>query len=455
MRYLRRYVDSIFFPLTLGLLALIGWTATYFTGDQSFYWAPAAIFSVLAFAPLLGRDGRGYLALIILLAPIVSSPLSFANIEPAMIVMTASTVVSVVAFLLIRRPAFHLGRLFYPIMLLLLIFAASALFDLTRGGELHRESFWFLAGMVSIFLLYLLIVPMIYEDRVFDYLSGVLAVFAGVLAVEIFCFLGRSDSQLVSGIKLGWAQSSTMASTLLVCSLPFSCMMIKEPGWPGKLYLLPLALALAGIFLLKTVSGLLATILILIPLIFLVFRSYRYYPYLVIAALVGLIGSTALLFVFDENYFNLMLDSLAYLRSFFSGSIAEHRLGIEMFVQAPIVGPSINSLYDLFGSGKGYIRLLDNTVVTTLVMGGSLGLAAYAAHMVNLYALVFQRRNPNRYFFLLFLLISEVIGLIDNTLYNLMYMFIFFLTVASYENSSRRPQIVVRQKYFSNYANKR
>lgn len=453
MRWIRNYTDSIIFPLSLGFLTLLGWVITFYTNNQNFYWPSAILISLLAFAPLFGRDGRGYLALIILVASLISHKLNFSTIQPAFIVMISSIFLSVIIFLIVRKPQFHLGRLFFPIIGMLIIFSLSLIFDLAQGHELHRESLWFLLGMYGILILYLFIVPMLFEENAFDYLAKVVVILGTVLAIEIFCYLISTHFPLLKGedIQLGWVQSSTMASTLLVIAIPFTCMFFKEKKIQNIVYVIPLIAIVVSIFFLKTVSGLLATILIAIPLVFMVFKPYKYYPYLVISSLTILIGLSTLIFVLNDNYFNTLLNSLTYLRKFFDGAITEHQLGIEMFVQSPVLGPSINSLYDLFGSGKGYIRLLDNTVITTLVMGGSLGLICYFVHEINLYILVFQRKNPKRYFFLLFLLTGEIIGLIDNTLFNLMYMFILFLAVATYENSSRKPTITLTQNYFNYY----
>ena len=51
MKYAKKYVDSIFFPITLGIISLIGWVLNFNI--------PSAIISaILCFLPLFGKDGR-------------------------------------------------------------------------------------------------------------------------------------------------------------------------------------------------------------------------------------------------------------------------------------------------------------------------------------------------------------------------------------------------------------
>lgn len=447
MKYLQRYVDSLLYPLTLAALAFIGWV----TG---FSLASAIIYSLLAFLPILTKDGRGYLALILLAPTMVSDSLNFTNIDTSLIIVVASITVSIIIFLIIYHPHFYLGRLTFPLLALFLIFFISLLMAGVRGETIENESIGFLLGMTVILAIYVLLVPILFKEGAFLYFGKSMLMLCTVLSLEVITFYSKSGfSNTGSIINLGWVQSSTMASTIIVASFPFAAMNLREKK---AIYLLPFLLGLISIYQLRTVSGLIATILVMIPLIFMIFRPYKYFPYYIVFTFLGFIGVLSTLALLNDAFLASMANSLRYFGRFFGGLIPTHQKGAELFVQSPFLGPSINAIAgsNILDSTEGYIRLLDNTIITTLVMGGVLGLIAYLVHLINVFILIFQRKTNYRYFFLLFIIISIIIGLVDNTFYNLFFMFILFLTIGSYEASSREPRVVIEQNFFKNYTNK-
>lgn len=280
-----------------------------------------------------------------------------------------------------------------------------------------------------------------------------MAVLVSILAIEIFVFYGR-DSFVNIGqkIDLGWVESSTMASTIFVVSLPFLSMFISKKKW---VFFIPLALDIVAIYQLRTVSGLICSILVIIPLVFLTFKNYVHFPYLVIGSFFVIGIALGVLLVLNDKFLKVMGESLRYFASFFKGEIYAHKLGIDLFLEEPWLGQSINSLCGIIRPDQGYISLLDNTIITTLVMGGSIGLISYIAFLVRLYSLPFTIKSEGRYFFLAFLACASIIGLIDNTFYNLFFLFILLLTCACYESSNAQPKVVVEQNFFNRYAKKR
>ena len=242
-----------------------------------------------------------------------------------------------------------------------------------------------------------------------------------------------------------------MASSILVITLPFISFFFSKKKW---WYLPILAILISAIYQLRTVSGILCTICIIIPLIFFTFKNYKYCPYYIIFSIFVFGIALSILFFVNDTFVDVMISSLRYLSTFLKGEIPAHQLGIELFLKQPVFGPSINALSNILGVDEGYIRLLDNTVVTTLVMGGSFGLAFYFFHLVNIFTLAFKKKNPYQLFFLIFLLAVELIVLVDNTIYNLFFNFIYLFIMAAYESSTRIPDVFIEQKFFSCYLNR-
>lgn len=440
---IEKYVDSVFYPLTIAVLTFVGWVA-------GFALPSAILFAVFSFLPLFGKDGRSYIALILLSPTLIAKPLSFTSLSIDFIICACSIVVSIIVFTIIRRPHFRIGKMTMYLGILFVIFLLSLVINSARTHTLNYDAVWFLLSMILILLVYVLLTPLFYEKDVFTYLAECLAVLVTVLSAQIITYYLRIGySHIGSTINLGWVQSSTMASTILVIVLPFLSMLIGKKKW---IFFIPMALSLLALYQLRTVSGVICTVLIIIPLVFLTFKNFKYFPYYVIASFFVIGGVLSILLLVNDEFVNIMGNSLRYFASFFTGEIENHQLGIEYFLSAPILGTSINTLY--LGE-TGYISLLDNTIITTLVMGGSIGLIAYIIFDIRLYILTFQVRNHERFFFLTFLICGEIIGLIDNTFYNLFFLFILLLSTACFESSNASPKLVVEQKFFNNYVNKR
>lgn len=445
MKYAKKYVDSIFFPITLGIISLIGWVLNFNI--------PSAIISaILCFLPLFGKDGRGYLSLVLLVPAMVYNPISFNNIDLGLFIFACTIVISLTLFIIIRRPKFRFGRIAISLIPLYAIFVISLIIQFSFGTPIYKESLYFLLGLFFILLFYLIFVPILYGDNVFEYFSKSLIILATLISLQVFIFYGRIGYENVgTTINIGWIQSSTMASSILVITLPFISFFFSKKKW---WYLPILAILISAIYQLRTVSGILCTICIIIPLIFFTFKKYKYCPYYIIFSIFVFGIALSILFFVNDTFVDVMISSLRYLSTFLKGEIPAHQLGIELFLKQPVFGPSINALSNILGVDKGYIRLLDNTVVTTLVMGGSFGLAFYFFHLVNIFTLAFKKKNPYQLFFLIFLLAVELIGLVDNTIYNLFFNFIYLFIMAAYESSTRIPDVFIEQKFFSCYLNR-
>ena len=145
MKYAKKYVDSIFFPITLGIISLIGWVLNFNI--------PSAIISaILCFLPLFGKDGRGYLSLVLLVPAMVYNPISFNNIDLGLFIFACTIVISLTLFIIIRRPKFRFGRIAISLIPLYAIFVISLIIQFSFGTPIYKESLYFLLGLFFILL---------------------------------------------------------------------------------------------------------------------------------------------------------------------------------------------------------------------------------------------------------------------------------------------------------------
>ena len=113
----------------------------------------------------------------------------------------------------------------------------------------------------------------------------------------------------------------------------------------------------------------------------------------------------------------------------------------------PIIGRSIISL----ANDNGTVTLTKNTILSTMVLGGVFALIAFIVYEIKLYMLCLKKESQDKWLFFLMLLFVEIIGIIDNTIYNL-YILIFILTVLScYQMSNRQLDIIVHSDYYEKF----
>ena len=364
------FVKSIFYPISLAAIAFLGWILKFSIPS-------AVIFSLMSFLPLFCHDGRGYVSLILLCPTMVYRPLNFKNLDISLIIVASSIVLSVFIFTILRHPKFRLGKLTINLAVLFFVFVISLIVNSVSVEVLHLDTLWFLLCMILILLVYILLTPLFCGKDIFIYFGKSFLILVSVLAIQIFIYYGvKGVVGSSKDIELGWVQSTTMASTVLVISLPFCSMYINKKKW---LAVIPMILSLVAIYVLRTESGLICSILILIPLIFLTFKGYVHYPYFVISSFFVLSALLTVMVLVNDEFIQRVGDSLRYFGDFFKGKHESHKYGIEIFLTNPWIGGSINSLNV---QDAGYIKLLDNTIITTLAMGGSIGLIAYVAFAI-------------------------------------------------------------------------
>lgn len=440
------YVSSFLYPLSLAVIAYIGWITQAF-------WIAAGLESLLCFAPLFGDDGRGYEAPPLCVLPLVSERLSFNNIQPYMYLAIACYILSLLLFLIIRRPKFKPGNLFYPYMILSAVFLISNIANSIETDTFEYEAYLFIFLMILIVGESALFGSVLEENKdSFRYLAWCIVAMSILISIEVFSYyIMNPDKLYQEGAEFGWAGSKPMVSTLLVSSLPFYGILIYRSR-KNIVYLFMMFFPIIANILLGTESGLLAMVLSFLPIILLSFRSYgRSYPYISLILSLVFVGLLGFYIGFSASFQKLFVASIKSLNLMDSDSSSIYQYVLAGFEKSLILGPSAQGLVSIFSVGPGQLFIPRNTVLTTAYMGGIVGLVAYVPAWLMSYWVCLNRKSPDRWLLLVFLLMTDLIGITDNTIYNLYFLMFFLAIMASYQSSNIYTKANVTDKYFNEY----
>ncbi|MFA6829401.1 MAG: hypothetical protein WCR67_01650 [Bacilli bacterium] len=440
----RGFVNSAFYPLSLALMALLTWMF-----ENPFIYLFVAVYCLLGLLPLLCKDGRGYIPFLLFSFIMPNTGISFTTYPPYLCFVMSVFLISVIAFIIIRKVAFRKGDLLIYACLLFLSFFISYIYNSAVTGVGDSNGILYILGFFILIIVYSLLSTILGTGESFNYLSKTIALFSFAILVEIFIFSVRNGFEIAPhDFTLGWSYTSQTASTLLCLSLPFYGVLVyqKKFIWGiGELFVI------AGIILLSTDSGLLCLLLGIIPLILLSFRSYgKFYPYfsLVSIATIGIVF--CILLALNTTFNQRVITAIQSLALFNEPAEWRNLLfseAITDFKSNPYIGTSISS----FSNINGTLTLSSNTILSTLVMGGSVGLGFYFLFEVIVYYRCLIKKTADKWFFLMFLLSIELIGLIDNTIYNLSILFFFLIVNACYQRSNREEDVIVHSSFYDNF----
>ncbi len=445
--YIERYVSSIFYPLTLAVLSFLIWILPGI-GSVIF----AVVFSLLSFLPLFTKCGKAYTALF--LFPIIcqSEDISLTSISPHIILIGCCIFVSLVLFLIIHRMEFIRGDMLIPLALLLLSFFISYFYASIINQAFNKSSLLFLSIMTVQLLLYSLLCTILGKGDSFPYLCKSIVLFSITISMEIFTFFFRNGFEIApKDFSLGWSYTVQSASSLLCLTLPFYGILIYSKKWYwiiGELFIL------ASIFLLSTDSALLSLLFAFIPLILLSFRSYgKYYSYISLIMIFG-IGTVLVSLLITNKFFSRrLLDALTSLNLFHEPEGPrkdQFEFALSCFKSNPYVGTSISS----FVTDSHTLNFAGNTILSVLAMSGCFGLIFYLFFEIKLYVLSMKKKTPDKWIFLVFLLLFEMIGQVDNTLFNIGILQLLLVSLSTYEMTNRPEDVVVHDEFYRHFRKK-
>lgn len=447
MGKLRDLVEKIastwMYPALFALLSFIGWVT-------KMPWPFAIAESLLCFLPLFTSVGRAYMAPMLLILPLISTDLTFQIILPYAYVVLASYLISLVLYIWLNRCPFKTSKPALSFLLLFFIFLVSIIANIIQTGIYEASSMFYVIGMILLVVLALLNCSVMENHKdSFLYLAICMSILSVLISLEVFSFyIWNSSSIYQSDFSLGWSGAKSMVTTILIITLPFYGILIYRKRWESLTAILPLI----ATFLLATKSGLLALVLGFIPLVLLSFRSYgKAYQYISLGLCCLFAATFALLLGYVESFRKPFVEAIQSMNLLASVNAPYYNYGIEGFKTSPILGPSAQGLTgNVSGimTPSGMVTPLRNTLITTIYMGGVLGMVSWIICEIVVYSSCILRKSSDKWLFLFFLLMSDFIGITDNTLFNLFFLSIYLLALAAFENSSLYDKVKVKEKYY-------
>lgn len=437
----RSFIDSLLFPLLIGLLATLIW---FVPGNYS--WIPSIIYSALSFLPLVATDGKAYMPLMLFTTIICSERVSFTTIPTYLYVIAASIFVSEVIFIILKKPKLVRGDIMIPFAILFGVFFVSYIYNSIQEGHASSYGVLFILALFLLLLLYVVFSTVLGRGESLSYFCKTYVCLAFFISIEILIYQARHEFGFINAnFDLGWSYTPPTSSTLLCLSLPFFGILIFKKQF---FYIIPEIFVIYTIIILSTDSGLLCLILGIIPLILLSFKTYgKYYPYISLACIVTIATAFAILLAVNDRFNNRVLLAVQSLNLIEPSSPMRADLfnkTVEQFLSNPVIGTSISSLL----TADGTVLLSSNTVLSVMAMGGSLGLAAFLYLEIKIYFCCLKKQTSDKYLFLVFLLLFELIGLIDNTMFNLIILLLFLTANSCYQMSNRPDEVLVHDGYY-------
>ena len=437
----KRYLYSFFYPLTLALLAFLIWLTP---GNWSYI--PASVFSLLSFLPLLGNKGKPYLPVTLFLITVSNQEFRLDQIPGTLLLTGVCAILSGMMFILVYKKKMVLGKTFLSVTAIFVAFALSYIYNMILNRSYDFNSFAYIMLAMLAVIVSVLIATVLGREESLTYLSMTIALLAIIITLESFTTILSTQGFGYAGpdFALGWAKNLGTPSTFLVCSLPFFSILINKKQY---LYILGELFVIFGIFILSSYSAILCLTISIFPMIFLTFRNEgKRYPYFILVSILitAAVLSSIISYdpVFNKNFINA-IRSLNLHSSYPDGRLSIYQEGFAQFINSPLFGVSIAGRVN-----EGVAILAKNTVLSSMVLGGSLGLIAYVGFLINLYVVIFKKKCKEQLLFFLFVIMVQIIGIVDNSFFELPVLLLFLTALSTYQMSNRPQDAVVYQESF-------
>lgn len=440
---LEKITSSWAYPAIFAILSYISWVL-------NFPWPFVIIESLLCFLPLITSVGIAYQAPLLLCVPLTREILTFSSLPSYSYVLGVSYLLSLIIYIWRYKCLFRFSKTFFPFIFLFLTFLISIVTNILITSKYSYPAMFFVIAMILLLIVSVLNCCVMENHKdTFNYFSTCITFLAFLISIEVFTYYIINPNNLFTEVfTLGWANAKSMVTTILSISMPFFGVLIYRKKFRSLLVIFPLT----SLLLLATKSGLFALVIGFIPIVLLAFRSYgKAYQYISLGLSAAFASALALLLAYNPSFREPFVDSVQSLNLMNSSDSNLYKYGWEGFKSSLILGPSAQGLSGTIAgvyTAEGMITPLKNTFITTLYMGGIIGLVFWLASEVAAYASCFLRKTDDKWLFLCFLLMTDIIGITDNTIYNLFFLAIYLLALSAFENSYLYDPIKVKDKYY-------
>ena len=432
--------ESFLFPLILAILSFCIWIV-----PSPYNIAFGVLYCILAFVPLFTKEGKSYLPLLLFLIPASSIEITISSIPLLSYFLLGSIFLSMIIKIIIYKMPLRKGELSLPLLGITVVYLISFIFNIIINKDSSSTIVvLYLVGLLFLILLYAFLSTTLGQSEMMSYLSKCIVILTYIILSELLTFILKNDFSALKNVSLGWAKSNEI-STILCLSTPFFAIIISnKKEWYYIFTLIPI---LAAIVVLVVDSGILFLLAILVPLLLITYKSYgKIYPYISLVVVASFAISFALLLVFNEVFTNQIFDVFRNLFFVDGSNIRTHIDSynmIQLFTSNLALGSSISSIYI-----NGELVFASNTIISTMVLGGIVGLVFYLLYEIRLYLVWFRKKADIKYIFLMFLIGIEVIGIVDDIIYSFINLLFILICNSCYQNSSRPDDVIIHNDFF-------
>lgn len=440
---LRIYSNNFVYPTIISLLVFLGWLIPFFE------YVSCIFISAFCLLPFFTKKGSTYLPLIIFpMFMINSRQYRFLDLNLAVTIIYAFVIVSIVYFLFKTKKRFVLGKLFFPLIIFSVFLTISMIISFLTFTTNQYKSIFHILGFYFLIFGYLLINTLMKGERNVNELLKFASYLAVLISVELYIFymsnpLAIGESGEVFIIEVGGYTTPESLTSICVLLIPIIGMSI----YYGKWYYSFIGLMLvADVILLMTNIGIFVLIIGAIPVIYLSFRSYRRAaPYIYISISTIAIVFLVTIISLNSDILRKIVYSLTYLNLNDNVNTYKINQASNLFINNPILGNSIITVYDLYP-----VSFFNNTYLDIAVAGGVFGIVSFACFEIVNYYLVFKSQLKSKWLLLTMLILLDFLSLGTNTYFDLRFLMCFLIIMSSFENSVRRDDIVVNRNFYIN-----
>lgn len=444
---LSKFVDSMGYNALIGGLALLNWAFPDL-------YTPCIILSLCTFLALASRDGKGFFILAIIPIIVTSKEVTFSNLPINMIVPIASVILCMIIYLIMKRPAFHINKLCIPWICLALVMSLSLLINVfaTKTEKIYMNAFFYVLYFFLLIFFSTLVTCITYEGDSLLGLSKAMAIFGLIIAAQVFIFFFIQNPEKMGdrgACTLGWANNANVVSMFLIITIPFYGVLAYKGYW---YYFFPVAIVAFADMMLASRCGYLCLTISIAPLIVMSFRNYKSRSYIYLTLFTLFIGFLFAMLLLFPDWFRKIIEAFEYIGFDDNGRDPLYKYGIEQFKSNPLLGTSANCLF-FYNNSNGNINLLHNTFITYMASSGILGLLCLAAYYLMAYGyLIFVCKDKSRFHIILFFVLVDIIGLVDNGIVDPLFVYLVLITFSTMKKTPRTEDIcTINQNYFEHY----
>lgn len=355
-----------------------------------------------------------------------NSHISLVNVPYYQILLLIITIIPGIIFIIKNKVKISLKKLGLGFLLL----ACCGVLSLINAPKGFGFLNYFLAfNWFLYFGLYLIIVNT-NKSNLVDYLAKTMIYLGLFLSIQvIYTAISENFFETFKPIYLlGWGISNE-AATLIFCCIPFLFYRMTKKDEDILILFFTLLIFILAEFLLMSRAGYVFTFL-MCGISFALTWKYKEDKRILktVLIIVGFVIAIVCIIKFNE-IIKLIKDTFVDGLSL-TGRIDLYKLALKKFMEHPLIGSSLITAED-----NGRFLIYHSTFFTALATTGLIGLSSLIFHMIQKYKLLFSNLNPFVMFSLVYFILSDLYGLLDNTYSALHYSSIMVIILAIIEVS--------------------